>query len=137
MTDQFQYCWVCGLEWRGAYTDCPGCQAQAGFKGLSDLQQECDAKDAEIAALMSRFDDDSCDNLLRRCSVIWAEHPASWCEGCLLARVSTLTARLQLLVLQWRCAAEVVATNDNDVLMCGSCADDVEWALRAPQEPTL
>ena len=30
-------CAECHLEWRGPYTDCPGCQAQAGMKGISDL----------------------------------------------------------------------------------------------------
>lgn len=33
-------CGECGLEWRGNYTDCPSCLAQAGMKGIADCQAE-------------------------------------------------------------------------------------------------
>jgi hypothetical protein len=46
-----RHCPTCDLSWSGPYTDCPGCQAQAGFKAVSDLQQRDADREAEIARL--------------------------------------------------------------------------------------
>lgn len=37
LTRGLSLCDTCGLTWIGPYTDCPGCQAQVGMKGISDL----------------------------------------------------------------------------------------------------
>ena len=45
---QFSFCSACEMCWSGPYTDCPGCHAQAGMKGVSDLQQEILTLRAEL-----------------------------------------------------------------------------------------
>ena len=64
---------------------------------LRDTEYEAMRTRAERAeldrnAIRARFDDDSCDNLDRRCWAIWPDHPASWCEGCLREQVVALQA---------------------------------------------
>lgn len=50
-TDGFTTCSDCGLIFRGSWSDCPGCTAQAAAKAVSDLCVERDAlKQAEREA---------------------------------------------------------------------------------------